>query len=406
MSNPFLEQAKTFREQAEAFCRARRWAEAADAYESLAKAWIALAGLATSPAARADRMAQYEEALKKAAECRDKASRATSSSGGGKADGHRKPPKPPKIVPPKNEDDDGGDDDDGEDDDGTADEEEEELPPPEPLEDLLAELDSLIGLAGVKRQVRSMVNLLEIQRKREAKGLVNKEQSFHLVFTGNPGTGKTTVARLIARIYRSMGLLSRGQLVETDRVGLVGQYIGQTAIKTQEALSKAEGGVLFIDEAYSLLKENDEKDFGKEAVDTLLKAMEDNRGNLLVIVAGYPDLMDRFINHTNPGLPSRFPTTIFFEDYSAAELEKIFVLTTTKADYAPTKECVAAVRAHYEKVLAKPPSNFANARDVRNLFERATKNQANRLAPRLSAGESLSAEDLKTLLPEDLDFKV
>jgi SpoVK/Ycf46/Vps4 family AAA+-type ATPase len=243
-----------------------------------------------------------------------------------------------------------------------------------------------------------MVNLLDIQKKREAKGLVNKEQSFHLVFTGNPGTGKTTIARLIAKIYRSMGLLSRGQLVETDRAGLVGQYIGETAIKTQSALARAEGGVLFIDEAYALAPEDNGKDFGREAVDTLLKAMEDNRGNLLVIVAGYPDLMDHFINHTNPGLPSRFPTTIVFEDYSADELRQIFELIARNADYVPTKECVEAVKTHYEKVLAKRPANFANARDVRNLFEKAMRNQANRL----NGLEDPTLEQLKSLLPEDL----
>jgi SpoVK/Ycf46/Vps4 family AAA+-type ATPase len=322
-----------------------------------------------------------------ASECIVKAGKASSVSGKGD-----RPKKSPNAQPPKEEDcDDFSCDDDDKD-------EKEELPPSEPLDKLLGELNSLIGLAGVKRQVQSMVNLLDIQKKRAAKGLVNKGQSFHLIFTGKPGTGKTTIARLIAKIYRSMGLLRRGQLVETDRAGLVGQYIGETAVKTQNALARAEGGVLFIDEAYALAPEDNGKDFGREAIDTLLKAMEDNRDNLLVIVAGYPDLMDHFINHTNPGLPSRFPTTIFFEDYSADELRQIFELIARNADYVPTKECIEAVKTHYEKVLAKRPPNFANARDVRNLFQKATQNQADRL----NGLDDPSLEQLKTLLLEDL----
>lgn len=386
--NDVLKHVSVCREKAEALRAAKKWAEAAEAYEELAKAWIAAAGVATSASARSERLAESDKVLEIAAQCLAKAKKQASVVHKGDS-----PKNPPKGT--TSDDSEDSDDDDSGDD---SDDEEDGIAPPEPLDDLLKELNSLIGLSGVKRQVQSMVNLLDIQKKREAKGLVNKEQSFHLVFTGNPGTGKTTIARLIARIYRSMGLLSRGQLVETDRSGLVGQYIGETAIKTKAAIAKAEGGVLFIDEAYALAPEDSGKDYGREAVDTLLKEMEDNRGNLLVIVAGYPDLMDHFINHTNPGLPSRFPTTIFFEDYSADELRQIFELITQNADYVPTRECVEAVKNHYEKVLARRPANFANARDVRNVFEKAVKNQANRL----KGVEDPSVEQLKTLLPEDL----
>ncbi len=252
-------------------------------------------------------------------------------------------------------------------------EKEEEKPR---VEDLLVELNSMVGLVGVKREVNRLVNLLQVQRLREKNGLKNTVMSRHLVFSGNPGTGKTTVARIIAKIYNSLGILEGGQLIEVDRSGLVSGYIGQTATKVTSVIESALGGILFIDEAYSLTVGKGEGDFGQEAVDTLLKAMEDHRDDLIVIVAGYSDLMQEFLA-SNPGLKSRFNTFIEFADYSPDELIRILEQMCDKQDYRMNEEAKEYARAYFE--IQSQQENFANAREARNFLEHAISRQATRL---------------------------
>ena len=202
---------------------------------------------------------------------------------------------------------------------------------------MLAELDALCGLERVKKDVKSLINLVKVQKLRQEQGLPVSPMSLHLVFLGNPGTGKTTVARLLARIYHAIGILSKGQLVEVDRSGLVAGFVGQTAIKTQEAVQKALGGVLFIDEAYALVNQENGNDFGREAIEVLLKNMEDHRDDLIVIAAGYSGLMEKFI-HSNPGLESRFNKYFYFEDYTGPQLMEIFQSMCQKNGYVLSPE--------------------------------------------------------------------
>lgn len=277
---------------------------------------------------------------------------------------------------------------------------EEPLPAPKEeeksaLNAYMDELNGLIGLDSVKQEIKRLMALIRIAAVRKEKGLKAPEVCYHMVFLGNPGTGKTTVARLIGAIYKELGVLSKGTFTETDRAGLVAGHVGQTALKTKEVIDKALGGVLFIDEAYTLSKES-KNDFGQEAIETLLKAMEDHRNDLVVIVAGYPDLMMEFL-HSNPGLSSRFNKYIQFPDYSAPELMEILTTMAESMDYSISQPAREVLEDWFAKLLKNPPKDFGNARYVRNLLESAIQSQA----LRLSDQPDLSRQELEQLEADD-----
>lgn len=268
-------------------------------------------------------------------------------------------------------------------------------PSPSKLKSSTSELDALVGLASVKEEIKTLSNFIKIQQKRKEQGLKSSSVSYHCVFTGNPGTGKTTVARIVAQIYKDLGILSKGHLVETDRAGLVAEYVGQTAVKTNKIIDSALDGVLFIDEAYSLIGTG--QDYGKEAIATLLKRMEDNRDRLVVILAGYSKEMQDFIN-TNPGLQSRFNRYIEFPDYSAEELLQIFEKNVEKFDYKLQNEVRQAMKEFFHNAVENKDANFGNARFVRNIFEKTLEKQANRL----STDPDLDTNELTLITLADL----
>ena len=260
------------------------------------------------------------------------------------------------------------------------------------FDELMAQLDSLVGLDDVKKDIKNLMNLVKVRRLRRENGLPIPPMSLHMVFMGNPGTGKTTVARIISGLYAAIGVLEKGQLIEVDRSGLVAGYVGQTALKTQEVIKSALGGVLFIDEAYSLAS-GGENDFGREAIETILKAMEDHRDELIVVVAGYDGPMEKFIN-SNPGLQSRFNKYFYFPDYNGEQLLYIFKGQCKKNGYALTEEAEAEAKAMFEELY----ENRGDGRDVRNVFEDTVVRQSNRVA----ALDAPTKDDLMQFLPEDL----
>ena len=264
------------------------------------------------------------------------------------------------------------------------------------FDELMGQLEDLVGLEEVKKDIKNLMNLVKVRKLRQEHELPVPPMSLHMVFLGNPGTGKTTVARLVSGLYAAIGVLSKGQLVEVDRSGLVAGYVGQTALKTQEVIKSALGGVLFIDEAYSL-SSGGENDFGREAIETILKAMEDHRDDLIVIVAGYTGPMETFIS-SNPGLESRFNKYFFFPDYNGEQLMAIFRKQCEKNSYTLTPEAEKAAVGLFTKLYEERGDNFGNGRDVRNCFEDMIVRQSNRVA----AMEAPTKEDLMAVLPEDL----
>jgi SpoVK/Ycf46/Vps4 family AAA+-type ATPase len=271
------------------------------------------------------------------------------------------------------------------------------------IDDISVELNSLIGLEKVRNDVTQLVNFLKVQQMRESKGMAAQPLSRHLVFYGNPGTGKTTVARLLSQIYKSLGILSKGHLVETDRAGLVAGYVGQTALKVREVVSEAIGGVLFIDEAYALSTGGD-NDFGREAIDTLLKMMEDNRDDLIVVVAGYTDKMSAFLQ-TNPGLRSRFNKYLEFEDYTPEQLVEIFELFCTNGGYKLALSTHDDLIRLFSVLYETRDETFGNGRLARNLYEMTINNQANRIVMLPNVDDEILSAIEETDIPGMADLQ-
>ncbi len=265
------------------------------------------------------------------------------------------------------------------------------------IDTIFKELNNLIGLKQLKEEINKLINFLNIQQQRQQQGLPRVPITLHLVFCGSPGTGKTTVARLIGKIYKQLGILNKGHCIETDRSGMVAEYVGQTAPKTEKLIESALDGVLFIDEAYTLKPENAGKDFGQEAIDTLLKRMEDYRDRLVVIVAGYPDEMSRFIT-SNPGLQSRFTRYFHFEDYQPEELLAIFEKLCDSHHYQLQTEAKTALLDKFQNCYENRNKNFGNARLARNLFEKTIEKQANRLA----TVSEINKQMMMTIVADDI----
>lgn len=267
-----------------------------------------------------------------------------------------------------------------------------------PLDELKNQLSELVGLKNVKQQVRDLIDYNKIQQLRVKNGLKKSDKTLHMAFLGNPGTAKTTVARIVGRMYKSIGLLSKGQFIEASRTDLIAEYQGQTAIKVKRLINRARGGVLFIDEAYSITENDHADSYGRECLTELTKALEDYRDDLVVIVAGYTKLMEQFFE-SNPGLKSRFNTFITFDDYNLDELVQIFIYTCKKNDYVTEPQAIEGVREWIEKKLKEKDEHFSNGRLVRNLFDDITVNQSKRLS---KFNGAVKRESLMLIKKEDI----